>query len=147
MMTYDQHKLYKNIQKIMDCECPLGMIHFSLILHQNMCMTYAEEPVNMGISFLTLGVLQKRYIFRPPKHTHLGIFILELPFLLRRLQSVVRHFDISSIGEEKYQAPFSDHLTTSCHSLKANILTKYWFKYSRYISINLKIRLTDSPGI
>ena len=35
---------------MMDSELPLGMIHFSLILHHNMCMKYAEEPFNMGTS-------------------------------------------------------------------------------------------------
>ena len=30
---------------------PLGMIHFSLILHQNMGMKSAEDPFNMGMLF------------------------------------------------------------------------------------------------
>ena len=47
-----QHKLYKNNQKMMDCEWPLGMIQFSLTLHHNMGMKYAEEPFNIGIFFL-----------------------------------------------------------------------------------------------
>ena len=45
------------------------MMHFSLILHHNMCMKYAEEPCNMGMFVFTNGVLQNGYIFRPPTHT------------------------------------------------------------------------------
>ena len=51
-MSYKQHKLYKNNQKMIDWERPLGMIHFSLILHHNMGIKYAEEPFNMGMFFL-----------------------------------------------------------------------------------------------
>ena len=54
------------------------MIHFSLTLHHNMGMKYAEKPFNMGMFFFTSHVLQNGYNFRP-KHTHPGIFILESP--------------------------------------------------------------------
>ena len=46
------------------------MIHFSLILHQNMGMKYAEEPFNMGISFLPKWSF-KMGTFLDPKHTHI----------------------------------------------------------------------------
>ena len=52
-MTYNLHKLYKDNQKMMDCECPLGTIYFSLILHCNIGMKYADEPFNMGMFFFT----------------------------------------------------------------------------------------------
>ena len=65
----------------MDCERPLGMIHFSLILHHNMGMKYAEEPFNMGmcIYFFLSKASFKMGTFSDPQHTHPGIFILELP--------------------------------------------------------------------
>ena len=76
-MSYNQRKLYTNNQKMMDCEWPLGMIHFSLILRHNMDMKYAEEPFNMGV-FLP-KVSFRMGIFSDPQHTHLGICILESP--------------------------------------------------------------------
>ena len=51
--SYNQHKPYRNNQNIMDYDWPLGMIHFSLILHHNMGMKYAEEPFNKGMFFFT----------------------------------------------------------------------------------------------
>ena len=74
MMSYTQHKLNHNNQKMMDCELPLLMIHVSLILQHNMGMKYAEEPFNMGMFFLpkvsfTIGT------FLDPQPTHPGIFI------------------------------------------------------------------------
>ena len=74
-MSYNQHKLYQNNQKMMDCELPLGMIHVSLILDHNMGMNYAEEPFNMGMFFLPKASF-KMGTFSDPKHTHPGIFIL-----------------------------------------------------------------------
>ena len=53
-MSYNQHKVHTNNQKVMDCKCPLGMMHFSLILHHDMGMKYAEEPFNMGMVFFNL---------------------------------------------------------------------------------------------
>ena len=47
-MSYTQHKLYENNQKIM---YHLGMIHYSFILHHNMGMKCAEDPFNMGVLF------------------------------------------------------------------------------------------------
>ena len=50
------------------------MIHFSLInilLHHNMGMNCAEDPVNMGTFILPKGVLHNGYIFIPLKgHSH-----------------------------------------------------------------------------
>ena len=64
-MSYNQHKLYQNNQRLMDCELPLGMIHVSLILDHNMGMKYAEEPFNRGMFFC---LRRPRHIFRPPIH-------------------------------------------------------------------------------
>ena len=60
IMSYNQHKLDKNNQNMMDCELPLGMIHVSLIFDHNMGMKYAEGP----FKFFLNG-----YIFRPSTHT------------------------------------------------------------------------------
>ena len=57
---------------MMDCEWPLGMIHFSLILHVG--IKYAEEPFIMGM-FFYLRI--NGYIFRPPTHTS-GHFYTEV---------------------------------------------------------------------
>ena len=75
-MSYNQLKLYQNNQKMMDCEWPLGMIYFNLILHHNMGMKYVDEPFNMGM-FFDLRRLQNGCTFRPPTHTsrhfHTGV--------------------------------------------------------------------------
>ena len=63
IMSYNQHKLYRNNQKMMDCEWPFGM-NFSLILHHNMGMKYAEKPFNMGTICLLF------YLRRPSKWLH-----------------------------------------------------------------------------
>ena len=76
-MGYNQHKLYQNTQKMMDCELHLGMIHVSLILHHNMGMKYAEEPLNMGVILPKASF--KMGTFSDPQHAHPGIFILESP--------------------------------------------------------------------
>ena len=67
-MSSNQHKLYQNNQKMMDCKLPLGMIHFSFILHHNMGMKYAEEPFNMGMFFLPKASF-KMGTFSNPTHT------------------------------------------------------------------------------
>ena len=54
------------------------MTHFSLILHRNMGMKYAEKPFNLGMFFLPKASF-KMGTFSDPQHTHPGIFILELP--------------------------------------------------------------------
>ena len=72
MLSYNQHKLYKNNQKMMDCEWHLGMVYFSLILLQNMSMKYADEPLNMGM--FSYSVLQNGDIFRPPTHTSVHFY-------------------------------------------------------------------------
>ena len=63
---------------MMDFEWPLGMILFSLILHHNMGMKYAEEALRYGYVFLPKASLKNGYI-SDPQHTHPGIFILESP--------------------------------------------------------------------
>ena len=78
IMGYNQHKLYKNDQKVMDCELPLGMIHFSLILQHNMHMKYAEEPFNMQqyaiwVFFLPRASF-KMGTFSYPQHTLIRAF-------------------------------------------------------------------------
>ena len=94
-MSYNQHKLNRNNQKMMDCEWPLGMIYFSLILNHNMGMKYAEKPFNMGtICFLFFlhEASFKMGTFSDPQHTHPGIFILESPHplgLTHMMQSVI----------------------------------------------------------
>ena len=60
LMSYNYHKLSNNNQKMMDCEWPLGMIHFSLILHHN--MEYAEE-----LTFNTDNIF---YLRRPWNWVH-----------------------------------------------------------------------------
>ena len=54
------------------------MIHFSLILHHNMGMKYAEEPFNMGMFILPKASFRMGP-FSDPQHTHPAIYILESP--------------------------------------------------------------------
>ena len=57
----------------------MGMIHFSLILHHNMGMTYAKEPSIWVCLFFLPKWSFKMGTFSDLHHTHLSIFILELP--------------------------------------------------------------------
>ena len=52
------------------------MIHFSLILHHNMDMKYANESFNMGMFYSPQASFK---MGTDPKNTHPGIFILESP--------------------------------------------------------------------
>ena len=52
------------------------MIHFSLILHHNIGIRYAEEPF---YGFVLPKTFFKMGTFSDPQHTHPGIFILESP--------------------------------------------------------------------
>ena len=62
IMSYNRHKLYKNNQKMMDCEQPLGMINFSLIVHHNMGM---QRNPSIWVCFFFF------YLGRPSKWVHL----------------------------------------------------------------------------
>ena len=68
-MSYSQHKLYQNNQKMMDYERPLGIISYRLILHHNMGMKCAEDPFNMGEFFLP-KVSFIMGAFSGPQHIH-----------------------------------------------------------------------------
>ena len=70
-MSYNQHQLYQNNQMMMDWELPLGMIHVSLVLDNNMGMKYAEEPFNMDILYLRRP--SKWVHFQTP-YTHIQAF-------------------------------------------------------------------------
>ena len=67
IMSYNQHKLYKNNQKMTNCERPLGMLHFSLILHHNMGMPYTDEPFNMVFFFLPKAFFKKGTLIKEGK--------------------------------------------------------------------------------
>ena len=74
IIGYNQHKLYKNDQKVMDCELPLGMIHFSLILQHNMRMKYAEEPFNMQYGYFFCLKRPSKWVHFQTRNTHIRAF-------------------------------------------------------------------------
>ena len=78
-MSYNQHKLCKNNQKMMDCEWPLGMIHFSLILHHNVGMKYAKEPFNMGMFFNLRRPSKWVHFQTPNKHIWAFLYLSRPP--------------------------------------------------------------------
>ena len=60
---------------MMYCEWPLGMIHFSLKIHHNMGMKYAEDPFNMGMFYIPKASF-KMGTFSDLQDTHPGILYI-----------------------------------------------------------------------
>ena len=119
----NQHKLYQSNQQKMDCEWPLGMIHFSLILNHNVGIKYADEPFHMGMLLLPKASFNMG-TFSYPQHTHPGIFILEsLP--LEKLCQCLHELEQKPSPNVSFAIPHLLELGTDGECRKSSIQLKF----------------------